>query len=115
MAREILTPGAVNDADEPAAVTITKRRPAADDPAAKIAELQAEVAMLKAKQGLDPAAAAVVYTPVTPKGKEHIAASAYASMTSVEVMAKIDAGEAREPSNAVLCSDGWYTPRVWRA
>lgn len=114
MTRTLLTPGAETDAED-APVATTRVKKAAQDPAAELAALREENARLKAAQGLDPAAAAVVYTPVTPKGREALAASAYASMTSIELMAKIDAGEVREPTSSVLCADGWYAPRVWRA
>lgn len=56
---------------------------------------------------------AVVFEPVTPKGAEAIAASAYydEGITSKQLMAMIDAGEAKEPMTAVLCKDGYYAPR----
>ncbi len=54
-----------------------------------------------------------VFEPVTPKGAEAIEASPYHSqgITSTELIRRIDAGEAKEPTVSVLCADGYYTPR----
>lgn len=73
----------------------------------QLAAAQAELAALKAKAALPQ----VVYEPKTPHGAAALSASAYASMTVAELMAKIDAGEVKEPITSALCADGYYARR----
>jgi hypothetical protein len=53
----------------------------------------------------------VVYMPETPHGKLAKAASPFANIASLQLMAMIDTGKADEPFNNVLCSDGYYVTR----
>lgn len=99
MARTIHTPG------QPSADAVEHAAPM--DPAAELAALRAENARLKAK----PELSQTVFVPETPHGKVAMAASAAAHLTVAELMAKIDAGEAKEPFTSVLCADGYYAAR----
>jgi hypothetical protein len=94
----------------PRAHTQTVQTPGAEgenvpeqDKDALIAELQAQIAAQKLPQ--------VVYEPTTPKGKQALEASQFAHFTVAQLMAAIDAGEAKEPITSVLCSDGYYARR----
>lgn len=103
MARKIEVPGAAQPGETEAPDTATL------DPAAELEALRAENARLRA--AAQPATPSVVYTPETPHGKQAKAASPFAHLTVAELMAKIDAGEAKEPTTNVLCRDGYYTAR----
>ena len=103
MARKIEVPGAATPGEPEAPETATL------DPADELAALRAENARLRAAAA--PATPSVVYTPETPHGKQAKAASKFAHLTCAELMAKIDAGDADEPTTNVLCSDGYYATR----
>lgn len=72
-----------------------------------LAAAEAELAALKAKAALPQ----VVYEPTTPHGAIRLQESEYASMTVAELMARIDAGQVKEPITSALCSDGYYARR----
>jgi hypothetical protein len=93
----------------------------AADPALRIAELEASLAAAqqaaieanaRATEAASKAALPqVVFEPATPHGSKALAASETGHMTMAEVMAAIDAGQLDEPTNAYLCSDGYYARR----
>jgi hypothetical protein len=76
----------------------------ADPKDALIAELQAKLANQEAAGKLPQ----VVYEPVTPKGREAMAASAVSGMKVAAVRAAIQAGDLDPPVTSYLCSDGYY-------
>lgn len=84
-----------------------------DDDTPQVAELKAQLKAQSEQLASATKLPAVVFEPTTPKGAEAIAASPYYAegITSKQLMAKIDAGEAREPMTSVLCADGYYAPR----
>jgi hypothetical protein len=102
MPRVIHTPG------QPDVVADGAPQDPSEDVAAELAALRAENAALKAKAELPQ----TVFEPETPHGKIARAASEFAHLTVAELMAKIDAGEAKEPFTSVLCADGYYTARL---
>lgn len=74
----------------------------------------AEIASLKRELALRPSVAqpSLVATEFeTPHGKLAREMSPYGHLTVEQLMASIDAGEAREPMTSVLCKDGWYARR----
>lgn len=105
MARVIHTPGAAHAADVPDDDLENEH----EDVVAKLARLEAENAALRAST-VKPVVLGV-FEPVTPNGAKNLAASAYAEMTTAELMAKIDAGEVKEPITSALCKDGYYAAR----
>lgn len=88
-------------------VTTKGRKATHEEKDARIAELEAKLAAAQAAPKLPQ----VVFEPKTPHGKAALAASDTAEFTVAQVMAKIDAGELREPLNNCLCSDGYYVRR----
>jgi hypothetical protein len=110
--RTVLMPGA------PAAQPVEAMAPGVDiddtlTPEEQLAALRAENARLQA-QLATPAKPSVLFEPVTKHGAQALAASAFAHLTVEALMAKIDAGEAREPTTSVLCANGWYATRAMR-
>lgn len=81
--------------------------PADSDLARRVAELEAQNAELLKAQ----AKPETVIELDTPHNKVKWAESKFKEHTTQEVMDLIDAGEMREPNSAVLCKDGWYSPR----
>lgn len=79
--------------------------------AAKDAQIATQAAALAAAQSAQPAGLIV---PVTPHGQAALAASGFAHLRVHELMAKIDAGEVKEPITGILCADGWYAGRASR-
>ena len=82
-----------------------------------VAQLKAQLAAAQAENAGLKAAAEVsklpqlVYEPETPHGKLARDASEFKHLTVAQLMAEIDAGNAREPMNSVLCADGYYCRR----
>lgn len=91
------------------------------DPAARIAELEAKVAVqAEENERLRAASAAagdenlpkVVFEPETPHGKAALEASATRGMTVAQVMQAIDEKRLPEPTTSYLCADGYYSRRA---
>ena len=112
-ATPVETPGAVvpdgADAETPTVGT---------DPAARIAELEAqaqaqaaEIERLRTAQGAEPKLPQVVYEPETVHGKLALQASPTGHLTTAQVQAAIEAKELPEPMNSYLCRDGYYVRR----
>lgn len=119
MSRAVSVPGEVDDvavAEARAVARAALAKPVAeavtgpDDD--ELTRLRAELAAANAKLAAVPQVIdSAVYVPVTPKGALAMAASQFAHLTVAELMAKIDAGEAKEPFTSVLCRDGHYVTR----
>lgn len=107
MSRSATQPAQVPGAATQPAQADQPQGAATDPQAARIAELEAQLAAAKAPgvhQG-------ETVAPNNPKGREKLAASATASMTVAQVVAAIDAGDMDEPFNSYLCIDGYYSRR----
>lgn len=96
---EVSIPGA--PATAASAPQASEAAPGAVDPRdAEIAELRAKLA------AADPSTALIMEAD-GPNTRRHRAESKHLHLTSVELRAKIDAGEVKLTDHHVLCKDGW--------
>ena len=115
MTRKIHTPGAAADELHADQLGQDAAPQTIEELQALLAQRDGEIAALQASKS---AAAKAnlpvgVYEPVTPKGKQALAASAFAHLTVDQLIEKIDAGEVQEPRvTSFLCADGYYCRRT---
>lgn len=107
--QSVQTPGGEVDPPEAAASRALANAEHAEeaDKDALIAKLQAQLAAKEKAEALPQ----VVFEPKTPNGMRALEASQFAHLTVAQLMAKIDAGEVKEPITSVLCADGYYARR----
>lgn len=68
----------------------------------------AEIAALRAQLAAADPSTALIMEADGPNTRRHRAESKHLHLTSVELRAKIDAGDVKLTDHHVLCKDGWY-------
>ena len=82
---------------------------------AQLDAANAQIAALTAANAAPKAGESIVTEPVTPRGRVALAMSEFATMTTAEVHAALEAGKiSMRGRPSVLCRDGWYCDPSYR-